>query len=337
MEQHQPSSAVDQAIDCLAFLLKSADDQKGGLQNSESRRPGGLYTSQQRHALEEYYDSLHPGTPRDSQKKLRELSISTGLSKDQIHMWLRNRRARGAYKGRAVHNVRQVRVLEWLFLNYSQYPSSQLKRRMSDYLMMSYAQLQKWFQTRRQRGAPALLSHQSINEEEWERTLQDVHQIIEEATTDEYHNLDRVLPKKRKLDSTPIKGSHDTTSPSLTSSEFSPNRMPFHERSEAPLARLSSGDIRPPQCPTRPQGECRLPSLRQILEELVSLDESQRIARPPQVTPYIPPFATPRPLPPQNRPHSEVERPAVLPPLRLMLAQNLPNSFSGFSENSAYQ
>ncbi len=286
--------------------------------SSDSRRPGSLYTHDQRTALEEYYGSLRPGIQRDSQKKLRELSTVTGLSRDQIQMWLRNRRTRGAYKGRAVHNVHQVRVLEWLFTNYSQYPSSHLKKQMSEYLEMSYAQFQKWFQTRRQRSAPALLAHHAIDEEEWQNTLKDVREIIEKASSDEYTEIDRA-PKKRKIE-WPIERPSSSSSP-----DFSPKIHHSEGQPSVAVVCKSMLSLLPQPRPQQPppievipptpiqnpflHNNFRLPSFREILQEITwehQANPPQRLSfQPLSINPLayplpsnqmaLPPLAAPQP------------------------------------------
>ena len=98
---------------------------------------GAFYTVEQREKLEEYYCTNIPTgnhsfmTRKDIQKNLQALSRATGLSKDQIRMWLRNRKKRGAYKGKTVHDTLQIRGLEWVYTTYSKYPSGRFKRRLA--------------------------------------------------------------------------------------------------------------------------------------------------------------------------------------------------------------
>jgi hypothetical protein len=106
-------------------------------------------------------------------------------SNEQVFQWVDCQKGAEDYRRRAVHRVHQVRPLEWLFINYSQYPSPKLKRKLAIYLNMSYAQTQKWFQTRRQRKTPALLSHRKLDEKEWAKTLEDIQNIIKESTKEE--------------------------------------------------------------------------------------------------------------------------------------------------------
>ena len=107
------------------------------------------YTPTQRVELEKFYQEFHEGespkSPSDEKLKVEELSGSIGLTPDQIRMWCRNRKKRGAYKGRSALAVEQVRILEWLFTNHSNYPSTVLKKRVASELGITYSQLQVHF------------------------------------------------------------------------------------------------------------------------------------------------------------------------------------------------
>ena len=172
----------------LSYPFDLIKSEKNPPQSPECHLPGLLYSAEQRSALEEYFCTLRDSENVDTEAKLKELSAATRLTREQILMWVRNRKTRGVYKGRIVHNVHQVRVLEWIFTNHTQYPSFPLKKRMADYLKMSYLQLQKWFQSRRQRGPTALLTHrmQFYNKEEWDQTIKEVRVIIDEAEEEEF-------------------------------------------------------------------------------------------------------------------------------------------------------
>ena len=62
-------------------------------------------------------------------------------TKTKQKAWLRNRRKRGAYKGRTFYDVNQVRALEWIFSNYSEYPSILLKKQLAEEVNMTYPQV----------------------------------------------------------------------------------------------------------------------------------------------------------------------------------------------------
>jgi hypothetical protein len=304
-----------------------------------------LYTPQQRKALEDHFSSLKPGEI-DSRKKLEEISEATGLQVDTIQMWLQQRRTRGvsASKGRTVHNVHQVRALEWVFTNYSQYPSTQLKKKLAEYLYLSYAQLQKWFQTRRQRGTPALLSHRALIESEWEKSLKEIRQIIKEAVEEEYQDISEVPSKKRKLDDSMelvskasssllsiTKAATSLSTPSVSVETPSPKSSSSPDFSPAPKF-PSTANVRPqipantkppvepllgpPSVPSTKNGSTRLPSLREIFKEPMfyhpQYDPSYNIA------PYYP-FGSSQPIPPQypqsNGFFRSDEKSVILPPL----------------------
>jgi len=150
-----------------------------------------VYTSKQREALELFFLSL-PMSPLEERQRIEELSETTGLSRDQIKMWIRNRRNRGAYKGRVNLAIEQVSVLEWIFINITTYPSVSLKHLLASELDIRYDQIQKWFETRRLRGPPAILSRASnMDEEEWQRTVQRIHELVLLSKTDENENSKR--------------------------------------------------------------------------------------------------------------------------------------------------
>lgn len=137
---------------CLCHVFSGhwefGEDWKSARMGS-TKKLASFYTPEQRKALEEYYVALESndlGSRKENQKILDDLCITTQLTKDQIRMWLRNRKKRGEYKGKIVYGMEQVRNLEWIFTNYSNYPPSKLKRLLALDLGLSYSQVQKWFQ-----------------------------------------------------------------------------------------------------------------------------------------------------------------------------------------------
>mmetsp|Transcript_5386 Transcript_5386/g.6918 ORF Transcript_5386/g.6918 Transcript_5386/m.6918 type:complete len:434 (-) Transcript_5386:86-1387(-) len=146
------------------------------------------YSPAQRDGLEKLYQDLSEDNVRGRvEKRLRiaETAEEVGLSRDQVRLWLRNRKNRGAYKGRNSLTVEQVRVLEWLFVNHSEYPSPLLKREIALELSLTYAQVQKWFKSRRQRGTPALLEKFEMKEDqEWEKTIEKLTVLIKNLPAD---------------------------------------------------------------------------------------------------------------------------------------------------------
>ena len=122
-----------------AALTRDDPDEEEEKQEATKPQPcsGTFYTPEQRLLLENYYNvniltNNHSFmTRKDVQKSLEELAKETNLTTDQIRMWLRNRKKRGTYKGKKVHAAMQIRGLEWVFTNYSKYPSGRFKKRVA--------------------------------------------------------------------------------------------------------------------------------------------------------------------------------------------------------------
>mmetsp|Transcript_10793 Transcript_10793/g.14439 ORF Transcript_10793/g.14439 Transcript_10793/m.14439 type:complete len:500 (-) Transcript_10793:131-1630(-) len=116
-----------------------------------------------------------------------QLAKRVGIQPSQLdnrRRWLWNVGNRTACVGKVYHRADQVRVLEWVFVNYSKYPSRKFKRKLADLVKMKYNQLQIWFQTRRQRSTPALLEKNPITDhEKWRQTLKLVKNLICEETS----------------------------------------------------------------------------------------------------------------------------------------------------------
>jgi hypothetical protein len=301
------------------------------------RRTASFYTPQQRAALEDYYVALNSNafrTRKDSQRKLEDLSAFSGLSKDQIRMWLRNRKKRGAYKGKIVYDVDQVRVLEWLFSSFSNYPSSQLKKYVAEFLGMSYSQIQKWFQTRRQRGVPALLSWHSQDEEEWTKTLSHLQYLIEKSKKEENVELEENPLKRRRIEDSDGQSPSSFVNPYTP--DFSPDNLDLGNHRPIPTYFVPPPAFDPFQfrfnCKAEPKAEnSRLPSVREILQGVPFHPEfsfGAPIQRLPPSQPYFP-FAlqTPIPPPPGNLSISRFflsdEQSLVLPPLH-----SIPNNLT---------
>ena len=147
----------------------------------------------QRKLLEEFYQkltslaSLEPWVDEDIY--IKEVSISADLSIQDVTQWLENRRARGFCKGRATLSIEQVRILEWIFQNYSNYVTGPFKKRVATELGMSFSQVGKWYEARRQRGPPSNLSKYPVeNPKDWERTVTQLQLIIQQYPS----------PKRRK-------------------------------------------------------------------------------------------------------------------------------------------
>ena len=118
-------------------------NQPHGSSSSRSRRAIVTFTAEQRLALEEFYLTWSGDLNAEEKKQLVALSEQIGLSKHQIRGWLRNRRIRGTYKGKITHDVEQVRALEWLYNNYSRYPSSKFNHELAVIVGMTYPQVKK--------------------------------------------------------------------------------------------------------------------------------------------------------------------------------------------------
>eukprot|EP00008_Paramoeba_atlantica_P004593 CAMPEP_0201488810 /NCGR_PEP_ID=MMETSP0151_2-20130828/19457_1 /ASSEMBLY_ACC=CAM_ASM_000257 /TAXON_ID=200890 /ORGANISM="Paramoeba atlantica, Strain 621/1 / CCAP 1560/9" /LENGTH=398 /DNA_ID=CAMNT_0047874171 /DNA_START=29 /DNA_END=1225 /DNA_ORIENTATION=+ len=141
---------------------------------------GNWFDAAQRERLEKYFKTWDGETlkPEDT----LALQQETGLTKLQIRGWLRNRKIRGAYKGRVIHQENQVRALEWVFTNYSEYLNHEMAEKIANLLRMTSSQVKKWFESRRRRDAPAAILRrgQCSNLEEWKRTLKLLQQIVNE-------------------------------------------------------------------------------------------------------------------------------------------------------------
>ena len=111
--------------------------------SARSRRAIVTFTAEQRDALEDFFLTWSGDLNADEKKQLVALSERIGLSKHQIRGWLRNRRIRGTYKGKITHDVEQVRALEWLYNNYSRYPSSKFNHELAVIVGMTYPQVKK--------------------------------------------------------------------------------------------------------------------------------------------------------------------------------------------------
>mmetsp|Transcript_37638 Transcript_37638/g.52112 ORF Transcript_37638/g.52112 Transcript_37638/m.52112 type:complete len:412 (+) Transcript_37638:86-1321(+) len=135
------------------------------------------YTPEQRESLEKYYQ-LNSDNLFQDRCKLEELSRETSLTLDQVKMWLRNRRIRGKYKGRSSLAIEQVRAMEWIFTKHSRYISGPLKEKVAKVLGLTVTQIGKWFETRRLRGPPVMLSKHPIdNLEEWKKIVEELKRL----------------------------------------------------------------------------------------------------------------------------------------------------------------
>ena len=107
------------------------------------------YTQSQRAELERFYSDLSQEedalSSLEEKFRIEELADKIDLTAEQVRMWLRNRKKRGVYKGRSALAVEQVRILEWIYENHSNYPSTNLKKRIAEELEISYSQLQVFF------------------------------------------------------------------------------------------------------------------------------------------------------------------------------------------------
>ena len=169
------------------------------------------FSEEQRTALEKYYRDWD-GTSEVRKEDIDKLIVETGLTRLQVRGWLRNRKNRGSYKGRVIYHPNQVKALEWVFVNHSNYPHSELKRDLADFMGMSFEQVSKWFETRRRRGCPAAILGQKGygDEKEWQKILRKIR------------NLDHIrasnYAKKRRTTSPPPTSSLVTRTPPAASS-----------------------------------------------------------------------------------------------------------------------
>lgn len=160
-----------------------------------------LFRGKPSHAPERPIIPLQTNGPAESERgRLTDQKTPTKASRpsDQMYTWLRRSQDAGT-SVRAIHSVQQVRVLEWVFLHHSRYPAGHTKRRLAEYLGMTYAQIQKWFQTRRGRGPPVSLSQHPLSEPDFADTIQEIEALIQSAHVQRAKELEPFNERKRKL------------------------------------------------------------------------------------------------------------------------------------------
>uniref|UniRef100_A0A7S4P9J9 Homeobox domain-containing protein n=1 Tax=Paramoeba aestuarina TaxID=180227 RepID=A0A7S4P9J9_9EUKA len=183
-------------------------------QSNQQRILGTAYTPEQREALEEIFSVWDTFTKQQEREETFALSKKIGLTTIQIRGWIQNRKKRGQYKGKQVLAPEQVRILEWVFVNHSNYPSVKLKQKLACELGLKYSRIRTWFQSRRQRGVPAVLTRiPQENDMEWNETVQKLRSIIEAVKVEDAFFLR--FPFKGSED-----GSSGADSPSLEGSSL---------------------------------------------------------------------------------------------------------------------
>jgi len=139
---------------------------------------------------------------------------------------------RADLRGRPTLDIEQIRAMEWVYNNHSRYISGPLKGKLAEVLGLSLAQIGKWFESRRIRGAPVQLSRHPIqNESLWQKAVSELQMItqaypvrkLEEKRDRESAQFpkDKVEPpstRKRKLSPTKIEEQQTTTTTTTTSS-----------------------------------------------------------------------------------------------------------------------
>ena len=101
------------------------------------------FSTHQRSLLEDFYAVWTSDDLSEEKKRslLAKVSEEAHLSGEQVRGWLRNRKKRGMYKGKTILLNEQVRSLEWIFNNYSTYPSTQFKEKLAKEIDMSLRQV----------------------------------------------------------------------------------------------------------------------------------------------------------------------------------------------------
>ena len=124
----------------------------------KTRIRSDYYTKKQREVLEKHYLLLSTNSQLDYEIICKEIS----LSKPQIRMWMKNRRQRGNYKGKKQYSAEQVEILE-VYYRCRKYPLKVEKQVIADTIGVSIRRIQKWFQTRRDRGSPLMFYEKAVS------------------------------------------------------------------------------------------------------------------------------------------------------------------------------
>jgi len=152
----------------------------------EKRKRMVVYFSpEQRDSLEKYFETWKGDIGPEEKETIAVLATEIGLSPQQIRGWLRNRKLRGAYKGKTVHHPDQIRALEWLYSHHSKYPPTEFKKKLAERLGMTYKQVKKWYQSRRQKSEPSpVVDTEPENLEEWSILLSSLKELVRNSEDD---------------------------------------------------------------------------------------------------------------------------------------------------------
>ena len=121
-----------------------------------------FYSAAQREVLERFYQEFFSGTQERSNLDCDSICREIGLSRNQVRMWIKNRRQRGNYKGKEQFSVDQVQIFE-SYYRCRKYPTKAEKETLSEIVGVSIRRIQKWFQTRRDRGAPSMFKEKPVS------------------------------------------------------------------------------------------------------------------------------------------------------------------------------
>ena len=155
------------------------------------------FSPDQRDSLERYFETWKGDIGPEEKETIAILANEIGLSPQQIRGWLRNRKLRGVYKGKTVHHPDQIRALEWLYLHHSRYPPTEFKKRLAERLGMTYKQVKKWYQSRRQKSEPSpVVDTDPENPSEWASLLSSLKDLMR-ASEDEGFRADTSCKRRR--------------------------------------------------------------------------------------------------------------------------------------------
>ena len=155
------------------------------------------FSPDQRDSLERYFETWKGDIGPEEKETIAILANEIGLTPQQIRGWLRNRKLRGVYKGKTVHHPDQIRALEWLYLHHSRYPPTEFKKRLAERLGMTYKQVKKWYQSRRQKSEPSpVVDTDPENPTEWAALLTSLKDLMR-ASEDEGFRADTSCKRRR--------------------------------------------------------------------------------------------------------------------------------------------
>ena len=129
----------------------------------DHRVRSNFFSQYQRDYLEAAFQALEGKRfcRREFQKMITIATQKLNLSRTQIRTWIKNRRQRGNYKGKNQFQLDQVCCLE-VYFRCRQFPNTKEKYDLAQILKVPPKRVQKWFQTRRQRGSSTMFHSNGV-------------------------------------------------------------------------------------------------------------------------------------------------------------------------------